>query len=71
MSRQFVHLSADPATARDIGARHGNPVVLGVRAAELHAGGMSFYAAAEGVWLIANVPAEALFIVEDRQHGTV
>jgi putative RNA 2'-phosphotransferase len=31
-SRTHVHLSADEATARIVGARRGAPVILGVRA---------------------------------------
>lgn len=37
--RQFVHLSRDAPAAAIIGRRHGRPVVLSVRALEMHAGG--------------------------------
>ncbi|MCB5650434.1 RNA 2'-phosphotransferase, partial [Bifidobacterium breve] len=33
--RHYVHLSADEATARKVGARHGSPVILTVKAQEM------------------------------------
>jgi putative RNA 2'-phosphotransferase len=55
-SRQFVHLSADVATATAVGARRGTPVVLVVDAAALHAAGGRFRRASNGVWLTDAVP---------------
>ncbi len=60
MSRQDVHLSADPATAVRVGSRHGRPVVLEVDAAGLAARGHRFRISANGVWLTDTVPPEAL-----------
>lgn len=61
MGRQYVHLSPDPETAAQVGARHaGEPVVLAVRAAEAHAAGVPFYPAGEGVYLTPHVPSEYL-----------
>lgn len=62
--RDHVHLSAGEATAVKVGQRHGRPVVLQVRAAEMHAAGHSFYLSANGVWLTNHVPAEFLHIPE-------
>lgn len=56
-ARHHVHLSADADTATAVGARHGRPVVLTIRAAELHALGQAFYRAGNGVWLTEHVPA--------------
>jgi putative RNA 2'-phosphotransferase len=56
MRRHHVHLSADVATARNVGARHGPPIVLVVDAAALHAAGSAFYRSANGVWLVDEVP---------------
>lgn len=56
MRRHHVHLSADVATARNVGARHGPPVVLAVDAAAMHAAGVAFYRSANGVWLVDAVP---------------
>lgn len=56
MSRHHVHLSADEATARRVGARRGRPVLLAVEAGALHAAGGVFYQSGNGVWLIEHVP---------------
>jgi putative RNA 2'-phosphotransferase len=62
--RHHVHLSADEATARTVGARHGPPVVLVVDAAAMHAAGQQFFRSANGVWLVDAVPAHFLRIAE-------
>lgn len=54
--RRHVHLSTDAATARHVGARHGMPAVLGVRAHAMHTAGHPFYRAENGVWLVDAVP---------------
>jgi putative RNA 2'-phosphotransferase len=56
--RRQVHLSADEPTARGVGARRGEPVVLRVDAGGMHARGHLFYRAANGVWLTDRVPPE-------------
>lgn len=58
--RRHVHLSTDAATARHVGARHGVPAVLGVRAHALHAAGEPFFRADNGVWLVERVPPRFL-----------
>ena len=61
MARQYVHLSADVATARQVGSRRPGPVVvLVVDAARAHAGGVAFYDAGRGVWIADAVPAAYL-----------
>ena len=60
MARHHVHLSADVATARTVGSRHGQPVVFAVAAGELHHAGALFYQADNGVWLTDAVPAACL-----------
>ncbi len=55
-ARQHVHLSTERATAVAVGARYGVPVVLTVRAGEMHAGGHLFYRSDNGVWLTGAVP---------------
>ena len=57
MSRQHVHLSKDLATARNVGGRRGSPVILKVKAEEMHAEGFTFYISENGVWLTDHVPA--------------
>ncbi len=56
-SRNHVHLSTEVETARQVGARRGNSVVLGVRAGEMHAAGYKFFLSVNGVWLTEEVPA--------------
>jgi len=55
-SRRHVHLSLDQATATQVGARHGKPVILVVDAAAMHAAGHKFYRSANDVWLSDGVP---------------
>lgn len=57
MARHHVHLSADEATARTVGQRHGNPAVLVIDAAAMASGGFAFFLSANGVWLVEHVPA--------------
>ena len=60
--RGYVHLSLDEETARKVGARHGEAVVLVVNAGEMHAAGLRFHRSANGVWLIDHVPPAYLTI---------
>jgi putative RNA 2'-phosphotransferase len=60
MARTHVHLAADRETATTVGARHGRPVVLTVRAQAMHLVGLPFYLASNGVWLTEHVPPEYL-----------
>jgi putative RNA 2'-phosphotransferase len=59
-ARQQVHLSSDEATAQRVGQRHGKPVVLTVDARAMHAAGICFYCADNGVWLTDEVPPKFL-----------
>jgi putative RNA 2'-phosphotransferase len=56
--RQYVHLSADAATATSVGRRHGRPVVLRVAAGRMWSAGFKFVRSASAVWLTSAVPAE-------------
>ncbi|SCG50988.1 putative RNA 2'-phosphotransferase [Micromonospora halophytica] len=59
--RHHVHLSADVATARRVGARRGGAVVvLTVDAAAMARDGHVFYRSANGVWLTDAVPPDYL-----------
>ncbi|MEI6409460.1 MAG: RNA 2'-phosphotransferase [Bacteroidota bacterium] len=55
--RHHVHLSLQQATAINVGGRHGAPVVLTVRAGDMHRAGFEFYCSESGVWLTEMVPA--------------
>ena len=55
--RHHVHLSADRATARRVGARRGGAVaILTVEAQAMARDGHVFYRSANGVWLTDAVP---------------
>ena len=56
--RQHVHLSVDVPTATKVGQRHGQPVVLIVRAGAMAAARHLFYLSQNGVWLTERVPVE-------------
>lgn len=56
--RTHVHLSAERATATEVGRRHGRPVVIAVAAAKMHQAGHKFFQSANGVWLTDEVPVE-------------
>lgn len=55
-----MHLSAAVNTAVEVGTRHGKPVVLKVRASDMHLDGYEFYQSENGVWLTKAVPAHYL-----------
>lgn len=55
MSRQNVHLSHDISTAQNVGGRRGTPIVLKVKAKEMHKNGFVFYLSENGVWLTDKV----------------
>lgn len=54
--RNHVHLSADASAARQVGERRGAPVVLEIDAQRMHADGLAFLLASNGVWLVEHVP---------------
>lgn len=58
--RQHVHLSAEEATARSVGTRHGRPVLLIVASGRMAAAGHLFFLSSNGVWLTDQVPPEFL-----------
>lgn len=58
--RHHVHLSGDPKTARQVGKRHGKPVVLQVRSRKMVEDGYIFYQSANRVWLTDWVPPQYL-----------
>lgn len=60
MNRHHVHLSPDVATAQNVGARRGKPLVLTVDAAAMAADGHQFFCSANGVWLVEHVPPQYL-----------
>lgn len=68
-ARHHVHLSADRETATRVGARHGRPVVLTVRADAMVTAGHAFFRSDNGVWLTDHVPTTFLdFPAEAPPH---
>jgi putative RNA 2'-phosphotransferase len=58
MERHDVHLSAETKVTLQVGGRHGKPVLLIIRAGEMHRAGHVFRCSANGVWLVNSVPPE-------------
>jgi putative RNA 2'-phosphotransferase len=58
MGRHHVHLSGETVVTVQVGARHGKPALLVIRAGAMHRGGHVFYRSANGVWLVDQVPPE-------------
>jgi len=59
-SRQHVHLSADLATAVEVGRRHGKPTIITVQSLRMHSSGHAFFFSDNSVWLTSSVPVEFL-----------
>lgn len=61
MGRQYVHLSVDRETAREVGRRKARPpAILLVRARAAHGDGVAFYRGNEHVWLSHRIPPRYL-----------
>ena len=56
MARHDVHLSAETKMTLQVGGRHGKPVLLKIRAGEMHRAGFVFRCSANNVWLVDHVP---------------
>lgn len=64
MNRQYVHLSADIETAKEVGRRKSrNPVILTVHAKQGYEDGIGFYLGNEKVWLADVVPSSLIEII--------
>ncbi len=63
--RHHVHLSADRDTATRVGMRRGAPVLISVRAQDMHSAGLQFFRSENGVWLTDHVPARFLEFPKD------
>lgn len=64
--RQWVHLNADTEAgrqrAREVGARHGDPVLLRIDTKRVD---NAFFASESGTWLTEAVPPEAIACAEN------
>ena len=59
-SRHHVHLSLEKETARNVGMRHGIPIILPVSSGAMSRAGYTFYRSENGVWLVESVPPKYL-----------
>ncbi len=57
MERFYVHLSFNPETAFQVGARHGKPVVLEIDAKRMTKDGYEFFLSQNGVYLCKHIPS--------------
>lgn len=63
--RHAVHLSLDKATAANVGSRHGKPVLLTIKARQMHDNGHVFYLTENKVWYTDNVPVDYIIFPEE------
>lgn len=64
MSRQYVHLSPDTATAIDVGQRYGKVVLLKIDALKMLEDGFEFFETENGVWLVDSVPVKYIEVIK-------
>jgi putative RNA 2'-phosphotransferase len=69
MGRHDVHLSAETSVTVQVGGRHGKPVVLIIRAGDMHRAGHVFRCSANGVWLVNYVPPEFIQFPKTTSQG--
>ncbi|MFO7944360.1 MAG: RNA 2'-phosphotransferase [Anaerolineales bacterium] len=62
--RKYVHLSSTAKVARQVGSRHGKPIILRLDARRMQADGCDFYSPTEEIWLVKDVPPEYLLQVK-------
>lgn len=51
MNRNHVHLSADFKTAKQVGSRHGKPIILKINCEQMVKEEIQFFLSENGVWL--------------------
>lgn len=69
MARHHVHLSPDQGTARQVGGRRGEPLILLVAAGRMAFAGHAFYLTANDVWLTDAVPPLYLGVLGPAARG--
>jgi len=62
--RHHVHMSTDMKLMLAVGKRHGEPVVLAIRAGEMHRDGHEFCVTGNRVWLTGHVPPQYLRVCD-------
>ena len=61
--RNFVHLSETRDMAKQVGTRHGSPVVLSIDIEAMIRAGYKFYKAQNGIWLTGDILPKFLKVV--------
>lgn len=61
--RNCVHLSETIDVAKQVGTRHGSPVVLYIDTGAMLRAGYKFYKAQNGIWLTGDIPPNFLKVV--------
>lgn len=61
--RNFVHLSETIDVAKQIGIRHGSPIVLSIDTGAMLKAGYKFYKAPNGIWLTEDILPKFLKVV--------
>lgn len=62
MNRNHVHLSEDISTAKQVGSRHGKPIILTIDCEQMVKENIPFYQSENGVWLTHHVDAHFIFL---------
>lgn len=65
MERLHVHLTDQIETAKKVGLRHGNAVVLEISAKSMHENGILFFKSENGVWLTDFVNFKYISVIPD------
>ena len=63
MSRLYVHLSKDFETAKQVGTRHGECVILVINAKRMYEDGIKFYLSENGVWLTEYIDTKYILSI--------
>lgn len=66
MKRHHVHLHENRDVATTVGKRRGKPVILTVRAGEMHRAGIEFFVTPNHVWLVDAVSTEWIDLPSDE-----
>lgn len=65
MNRLHVHLSDNTELAIKVGARHGKPVVLIIKAKEMYYNNYKFYMSENDVWLADSIPLKYVINIKE------
>lgn len=64
MNRNHVHLSNDIVIAKQVGSRHGSPIILKIDCEQMVKEGIKFFLSDNGVWLTEYVMSKFITIYD-------